>query len=874
MRLLTICCLLLTTTAHADQAWKRHIIDDTSRGADGVRLADVNGDGLLDIATGWEEGGKVRAYLNPGPEKSTAPWPKVTAGSVASPEDAVFVDLDADGATDVVSCCEGGNKTVYVHWAPKNAEAYLNDNAWKTEAFPATAKKAAWMFALPMDVDGENGIDLVIASKGSGNVGWLKSPENPRDLAAWTFHPLYAAGWIMSLVAHDMDGDGDPDVLLSDRKGSSRGVKWLENPGSEIAKQGKPWKTHLIGGNDREVMFLTVADLNEDGHDDVLSAVKGRGIAVFLGTGKVDTPWQESEIAWPDNCGTGKGVAVGDIDLDGKNDVVFSCEHATDGKSGARWLSGDTAFSTLPLGGSDAVAAGEGHKTTDLTGSAPSPLVPRAPPGGRITTTQWTDREISGPTGIKFDRIELLDLDGDGDLDMMTCEERELNAVIWYENPTKSPPSPTPSPVKAGRKPNVIFIFSDDQGSIDVNCYGAKDLITPHMDALADRGVRFSQFYAAAPVCSPSRAALLTGRYPQRAQLGGNASSHPDGHGMPTEQVTVAEIFKSAGYATAHIGKWHLGYVPEEMPNGQGFDYSFGHMGGCIDNYSHFFYWVPPNRHDLWRNGKEVWEDGKFFPDLMVEEAGQFIDKHKDRPFFMYWAINVPHYPLQGTEKWREKYKDLPAPRRMYAEFVSTMDEKIGELLAKVEEAGLTDDTIVVFQSDHGHSTESRTFGGGGSAGPYRGAKFSLFEGGIRVPAIISWPGHIPQGEVRGQMATACDWLPTVADLADVSLPKRTLDGKSLRAVLDSKDAESPHSEFHWQTGGNACWAVRQGDWKLLGNPRDTSQKAPITAKDKLFLVNLAEDISEMKNLAADNPEVVERLKSLHDDWVKEVQRQ
>jgi arylsulfatase A len=841
MRLLTICCLLvLATIAHADQPWKRHVIDDTSRGADGVRLADVNGDGLLDVATGWEEGGKVRAYRNPGPAKATMPWPKVTVGGVASPEDAVFVDLDADGATDVVSCCEGGNKSVYIHWAPKDAMAYLKDNAWKSEAIPAAAKKAAWMFALPMDIDGEHGVDLVIASKGSGNVGWLKSPENPRNLAAWTFHPLYDAGWIMSLVAHDMDDDGDLDVLLSDRKGSSRGARWLENPGLKIAKQGKPWKTHLIGGNDREMMFLTVADLNQDGQDDVLSAVKGRGVAVFLGTGKTDTPWKANEIAWPDNCGTGKGVAVGDIDLDGKNDVVFSCEHAVNGKSGARWLSGDTS-----LRSANGVA-------------------------------KWTDHEISGPTGIKFDRIELLDVDGDGDLDMMTCEERELNAVIWYENPTRTPkpvaPSPAPSPEP--RKPNVIFIFTDDQGSIDVNCYGAKDLATPHMDALANRGVRFSQFYAAAPVCSPSRAALLTGRYPQRAQLGGNASSHPDGHGMPTEQATVAEIFKSAGYATAHIGKWHLGYVPEEMPNGQGFDHSFGHMGGCIDNYSHFFYWAPPNRHDLWRNGKEVWEDGKFFPNLMVEEAGQFIDKNKDRPFFMYWAINLPHYPLQGTEKWRKKYKDLPAPRRMYAEFVSTMDEKIGELLAKVEEAGLTDDTIVVFQSDHGHSTESRTFGGGGSAGPYRGAKFSLFEGGIRVPAIISWPGHIPQGEVRGQMATACDWLPTVADLAGVSLPKRKIDGKSLRAVLDSMDAESPHSEFHWQTSGNSCWAVRQGDWKLLGNPRDTSNKAPITAKDKLFLVNLTEDVSEMKNLAADNSEVVERLKALHDKWVKEVQRQ
>jgi arylsulfatase A-like enzyme len=427
------------------------------------------------------------------------------------------------------------------------------------------------------------------------------------------------------------------------------------------------------------------------------------------------------------------------------------------------------------------------------------------------------------------------------------------------------------------RRPNVVLIYTDDQGSIDLNCYGAKDLITPHMDSLADRGVRFTQFYTAAPVCSPSRAALMTGRYPQRAQLTGNAASQPGGHGLPPEQVTIAEMFKTAGYTTGHVGKWHLGYSPETMPNAQGFDESFGHMGGCIDNYSHFFYWVGPNRHDLWRNGREVWEDGAFFPDLMVREAHRFIEQNKDRPFFLYWPINLPHYPLQGTELWRQKYRELPAPRRMYAAFVSTMDEKIGELLAQLDKLHLAEHTIVIFQSDHGHSTEVRTFGGGGDAGPYRGAKFCLFEGGIRIPAIISWPGKLPEGEVRGQLGTACDWMPTLAELCAVSLPKRKIDGKSLVPVIRSAKAASPHEVFHWQSGsamGGPHWAVRAGDWKLIGNPRDTSNKGPLGKDDKLFLVNLAEDVSEMKNIAADHPDVVERLKTLHDAWTKEVAQQ
>ena len=420
------------------------------------------------------------------------------------------------------------------------------------------------------------------------------------------------------------------------------------------------------------------------------------------------------------------------------------------------------------------------------------------------------------------------------------------------------------------KRPNVLLIYTDDQGSVDLNCYGAKDLVTPHLDGLAKRGVRFTQFYAAAPVCSPSRAAMLTGRVPQRAGVPGNVSSAKGNAGMPAEQVTIAEMLKASGYTTGHVGKWHLGYTPETMPNGQGFGSSFGHMGGCIDNYSHFFYWNGPNRHDLWRNGKEIFADGRFFLDLMVEECNQFLETNRKKPFFLYWAINVPHYPLQGSDKWRDVYKKLPAPRRMYAALVSTMDEKIGAVLAKLDALGLVDDTIVIFQSDHGHSTEVRTFGGGGSAGPYRGAKFSLFEGGIRVPAIISWPEELPTGVVRNQMATACDWLPTIAELTNSAKPKRKLDGQNILPVIRSNDAASPHEVFHWQTGRNQ-WAVRAGDWKLLGNARDTSNKATLGKNDQLFLVNLAEDVTEMKNLAGQHPDVVARLKKQHESWIKEL---
>jgi arylsulfatase A len=418
------------------------------------------------------------------------------------------------------------------------------------------------------------------------------------------------------------------------------------------------------------------------------------------------------------------------------------------------------------------------------------------------------------------------------------------------------------------RRPNVIVILTDDQGTIDANCYGARDLVTPAIDALAERGVRFTQFYAAAPVCSPSRAGLITGRYPIRAGVPNNVSSQQGHAGMAAEQVTLGDMFQAAGYATAHIGKWHLGYTPETMPNNQGFDHSFGHMGGCIDNYSHFFYWQGPNRHDLWRNGVQVFHDGRYFPDLMVDETVEFIQQPRDKPFFIYFAINLPHYPYQGDAHWLEYYHQLPYPRNLYAAFLSAMDARILRLLQALDRLELREQTILVFQSDHGHSCEERAHFGGGNAGPYRGAKFSLFEGGIRVPAIISWPGSLPENVVRDQMAHSCDWLPTLAELCDVPLLDQEVDGKSLVPVIQSEAAPSPHEVLHWTTGKS--WAVRRGDWKLLGEPSDTSNKGKLAASDKRFLVNLAEDITEMKNLAAENPQVVQQLEKLHEDWFEQ----
>jgi arylsulfatase A-like enzyme len=409
----------------------------------------------------------------------------------------------------------------------------------------------------------------------------------------------------------------------------------------------------------------------------------------------------------------------------------------------------------------------------------------------------------------------------------------------------------------------VIIIYTDDQGTLDLNCYGAKDLATPNMDKIAADGIRWTQFYSAAPVCSPSRAALMTGMTPQAAGVPGNVGL--TAAGMPTDKLTIAEALKGAGYKTALIGKWHLGHHKDTIPNAQGYDHQFGHYVGCIDNYSHFFYWSGPNKHDLFRNNKEVHLPGKFFPDLMVDEATQFINKNKENPFFIYFAMNTPHYPYQGDPKWLEHYKDLPQKRRYYAAFLSTQDDRIGKLMDSVEKAGLKENTIIIFQSDHGHSTEQRAFYGGGYSGPYRGAKFSLLEGGLRVPAMISWPGKIKAGQVRDQFAVACDWYPTILDLCGVDMPKHKLDGKSLRKIIESPVAKTAHKFFNWQMAKQ--WAVREGPWKLCSNIVDTSGDKRKLEKG-LRLYNIDKDPSETKDMANSHKDIVKRLQKHHDQWI------
>jgi len=391
--------------------WECHIIDGTSRGADGVKLADANRDGFMDITTGWEEEGLTRVYLNPGPAQAKGKWPFVTTGRTPSVEDAVFVDLDRDGSVDVVSCCEGNSQSMFVQWAPESKDDYLQGPKWQSEIIPASEAMTRWMFCIEMQVDRRGGVDLVAGSKEpNGRIGWFEVPDDARDLKMYKWHTISPAGWIMSLRTVDADGDGDLDILTSDRKGRMRGCRWLENPGIGDA-QKKIWPNHFIGCRDKEVMFLTVADMDEDGLQDVLVAVKSSKGSEIVILRRLDTrgrSWKEYVIAYPEKTGTAKAVVVGDINGDGKQDIVFSCEGAKAPKSGLMWLSCRKG----------------------------------------VFDGNWQAHDISGPKGIKYDRMELLDIDKDGDLDILTCEERENGkglGLFWYENPhgrTGHAPSP------------------------------------------------------------------------------------------------------------------------------------------------------------------------------------------------------------------------------------------------------------------------------------------------------------------------------------------------------------------------------------------------------------------------------------------------
>lgn len=427
-------------------------------------------------------------------------------------------------------------------------------------------------------------------------------------------------------------------------------------------------------------------------------------------------------------------------------------------------------------------------------------------------------------------------------------------------------------------KPNIILIYTDDQGIGDVCCYGADDLHTPNIDALAASGVRFENWYSNSPVCSPSRAALLTGRYPQRTGLSTNSARGLNDEGLYPSEITIAEALKEAGYKTGICGKWHQGSTKACRPNAQGFDYYYGFLSGCVDYYSHIMYWGQGANnypyHDLWRNGEEIWENGQYITTRIADEAIHFIRNNISNPFFLYVPFNAPHYPMHAPQEYFDRFAHIEDPqRRMQAAMISALDDNIGRIVHDIETQGLSNNTWFIFISDHGPSVEQRNLLDdsnrkyhGGSAGPYRGHKGSLFEGGIRVPAIMSWKGVLPEGEVCKEWGMTMDIFPTIVNRAGGIIPSdRMIDGKDVFGMMRGKE-KSPHEIVHWGLGKQR--AMRDGDWKLVVNGMMDFQES---MDDTLVLSNLREDPYETVNLHEKQLDRVKRMMDSITKWEKEV---
>ena len=420
---------------------------------------------------------------------------------------------------------------------------------------------------------------------------------------------------------------------------------------------------------------------------------------------------------------------------------------------------------------------------------------------------------------------------------------------------------------EAAEKPNAIFILVDDMGYGDIGPYGVTDVRTPHLDRMAREGVKLTDTYAAAPVCTPTRIAFLTGRYQQRTGI--EWAIHGIGTpGLPASETSVASMVKKNGYVTGLMGKWHMGGTPETGPNAHGFDEFFGHLGANIDFFTHRE--VVPHccRPDLFENGEPVKEEG-YMTDLITERSVDFIERHAGKPFFLFVSYNAPHWPFQPPDRrWVATPENrLEGTREDYNGMVKRIDDGVGQILDVLEKRGLSENTLVIFTSDNGGERLSRT-------APFFNHKATLWEGGIRVPGLVRWPKHLPSGKTSDQAVITMDFSATILAATGSAPPEgRTLDGIDIVPILSG---EKPPQEriFYWRIPFlGECkpqlpyWqcsiqkAVRKGDWKYV---RDGVEQV-----DMLF--DLRTDPSERKTLTYEKPELVEEMKRLVASWEQDV---
>ncbi|MBD3184665.1 sulfatase-like hydrolase/transferase [Candidatus Poribacteria bacterium] len=423
-------------------------------------------------------------------------------------------------------------------------------------------------------------------------------------------------------------------------------------------------------------------------------------------------------------------------------------------------------------------------------------------------------------------------------------------------------------------KPNFIVFLTDDQGYGDLSCMGAEDFCTPHLDRMAESGVRFTDWYSNSPVCSPSRASLLTGRYPGNAGVRSILAGHRTATGLLPEVPSLAIALKDQGYQTAMFGKWHLGLADGCRPEDHGFDEWFGFLAGCIDYYSHVFYWGMAGgndpTHDLWENGEEIYLNGQYFTDMITQRAVEYI-RHaasSEKPFFLYLPHNAPHYPMHAPKEYIDRFPHLSPDRRIMAAMISAVDDCVGAVTAELERQGILNNTCMFFTSDNGPSRETRNwFDGtkdpyyGGTSGKLKGHKFSLYDGGIRMPAVMSWPERIPEGQVISEMAASMDIFPTLVKAAGGDPDEYQLDGIDIMPMA-ADGQPTPHKEIYWEM--NKQTAVRRGKWKLVLNGQLVEGAPP---EDDIHLSDIEIDMGEKQNLKDEFPDITKDLMESAESW-------
>jgi arylsulfatase A-like enzyme len=410
------------------------------------------------------------------------------------------------------------------------------------------------------------------------------------------------------------------------------------------------------------------------------------------------------------------------------------------------------------------------------------------------------------------------------------------------------------------QKPNILFIVGDDMGYADVGFHGGKEIPTPNLDALAAGGVRCTSGYVSGPYCSPTRAGLMTGRYQTR--FGHEFNAGAAGTGLPTTETTIAARLKAAGYVTGLVGKWHLGAEDQFHPNSRGFDEFFGFLGGSHDYF---------DDRGILRNKQQV-DEKEYLTDAFGREAVSFIEKHKNRSWFLYLAFNAVHTPMQADDPRLKKFAHISDERRRtYAAMMSAMDDAIGRVQKKLAEAGLAQNTLVTFISDNGGPTMPGTTVNASINKPLRGSKRTTLEGGVRVPFLVSWPGKIKPA-VYDKPVIQLDLTATALTAAGVAIqPDWKLDGVDLVPHFSGANSAAPHETLYWRFGQQM--AIRHGDFKLVryDTNADTLTGAAGQPVSSAQLYRLSDDIAEAKDLAASMPEKVRELQTKWDAWNAEL---